>query len=796
VSSPTRFRGIALAAAALLWPTLALCQDQEPPPAPPRPGPVVPGISPNPFPSSTINRAQQTANPAAQTPRATTPTGPPTVYGGLSLNNVSLTEVIDLLARQLKINYILDPRVKGGVILNTYGETKDIDTRSLLETILRINGFGIVKQGDLYRIVPLADISHLPVPPETKTDSNSIPEDDRTMLNLVFLKYVTADELVKVLEPFEGENARIYTYAAANLLLMLDSHRNMRRLMDLVAMFDSDQIANQRVHVFPVKNGRPSDISKELENIVKSIALSDKNSPIKFLPIDRINTIIAVAPNPGAFKEVQTWLDKLDIPVKASAGGIKDYVYRVHYGDANTMACSIQALYGQLSGYAAAAYGGPQTSIMACMGAGMGGFGYGGGFGGGGFGGGGFGGGGFGGGGFGGGGFGGGGFGGGGFGGGGFGGGGIYGAGAGMYGGMYGGGAYGAGAGYGSPFSGGAAYSPAAATGAANAAASAPANATGGDLTGTYLGNAPGGIGIRGPRVIANPMNNTLLIQATAQEYESIEQLIRELDVPPRQVLIEAKIYSIDLSSSFSSSVTAALQSINASGSQKSTAASLMGSLVAGSTDTTSLSAAMLVGKSRELLGTVTLMESENKAKVLSSPAVIATDSIPASIMVGTTVPTLSSSTASGITGSVTTGIANASTGIGLNIVARVTPSGIVTMIINQNVSDPTQTTTSSIGSPSFDTKSVSTQVTVQDGDTIAIGGMIQETTTTSVTGIPVLDRIPYVGGLFGAKSYGKDRSELIIFLTPHVIFDSNQMTDATDELRDKIKLLRKDVKE
>ena len=141
---------------------------------------------------SRTTRANRTARP------------PPTVYGGLALNNASLTEVIDLLAQKLKINYILDPRVKGGVILNTYGETKDIDTRSLLETILRINGFGMVQQGDLYRIVPLTDISHLPIPPETKTDPNSIPEDDRTMLNLVFLKYVTADELAKVLEPFQG----------------------------------------------------------------------------------------------------------------------------------------------------------------------------------------------------------------------------------------------------------------------------------------------------------------------------------------------------------------------------------------------------------------------------------------------------------------------------------------------------------------------------------------------------------------------------------------------------------------
>ncbi|HEY3836458.1 MAG TPA: secretin N-terminal domain-containing protein, partial [Bryobacteraceae bacterium] len=345
-------------------------------------------------------------------------------------------------------------------------------------------------------------------------------------------------------------------------------------------------------------------------------------------------------------------------------------------------------------------------------------------------------------------------------------------------------------------YGGGAGYNPMAATNASNAAASAPAiaaaAAAGGDLTGTYLGNAPGGAGaVRGPRVIANPLNNTLLIQATPQEYENLQQLIEELDVPPRQVLIEAKIYSIDLSRAFDSDISGSLKAAPAG---TTTVASLLGSL--GADGSTTFSAATLVGRSRELLGTVTLLETEKRAKILSSPSVIASDSIPASIQVGTTVPTLSGSIASGVTGGVTQAVSNASTGIGLNIVARVTPSGIVTMIINQSVTDPTPTTTSNISSPSFDTKSVSTQVTVQDGDTIAIGGMIQESTNTTVNGIPILDRLPYVGALFGAKSYGKDRSELVIFITPHVIYDTNQMTDATDELRTNIKLLRKDVKE
>src|SRR5579863_6016140 len=202
----------------------AAAQQPQPTPPPTRlyPNQVQPQL-PRPIP---IAPQPSPSSPAAA-PAASQPSGTPTVYGGLALNYASLTEVIDLLARQLKINYILDPRVKGGVILNTYGETKDIDTRSLLETILRINGFGMVKQGELYRIVPLTDISHLPLPPEQM--SKDIPDDDRTMLNLVFLKYVTVDELSKVLEPFIGENSRMYSYAPANLLFILDSRRNMRR---------------------------------------------------------------------------------------------------------------------------------------------------------------------------------------------------------------------------------------------------------------------------------------------------------------------------------------------------------------------------------------------------------------------------------------------------------------------------------------------------------------------------------------------------------------------------------------
>jgi general secretion pathway protein D len=84
----------------------------------------------------------------------------------------------------------------------------------------------------------------------------------------------------------------------------------------------------------------------------------------------------------------------------------------------------------------------------------------------------------------------------------------------------------------------------------------------------------------------------------------------------------------------------------------------------------------------------------------------------------------------------------------------------------------------------------------VQDGDTVAIGGIIQETNAETSSGIPVLHRLPYVGALFGSKSISKDRSELVIFLTPRVIYDTNQVMEATQELKDQMQKLKKIYRE
>jgi len=299
----------------------------------------------------------------------------------------------------------------------------------------------------------------------------------------------------------------------------------------------------------------------------------------------------------------------------------------------------------------------------------------------------------------------------------------------------------------------------------------------------------------RGPRVIPNPMDNTLLIQSTPQEWEQIQKLLIELDVPPRQVLIEAKVYEVNLNGALAGGVTSYLQMIGAAGPS---VHQLLGS--AASTGL-SLSAGMLIGRSRELMSFLSAQESSGQARIISNPSVIATDSIAASITVGQDVPTLAAQGVSPVQGAGTNYFTNTrqtrSTGVGLNITARVNPSGIVTMMINQEVSAPQPPEAGAfIQSPSFTKRNVQTQVTVSDGDTVAIGGIIQETEGSSSAGVPFLNRIPGLGLLFGAKSINKARTEMVVFLTPRVIYDTNQIAEATEELKSKLRKLTKIIQE
>jgi general secretion pathway protein D len=750
---------------------------------------------------ASLAQAPPAQAPAAQTPAAQAPApapapaapAPQVSAADLALQNAALGEVVDRLARQL--HYILVPPpggLVGTVTINSYGETKSLDARNLLDMILRINGYAGQQEGEEYRVFKMVDAMHQPIPIQ-QLAGHDIQEDDQIMLNLVFLKYITVDELSKVLDELKGENAKVLTYAPANLLFILDNRRNMKRLMDLIAQFDSDTFINQRVRTYELEHARPSDVQKDLEGVLKAISLDNKTVTVHFLPIDRINLLIAVAPNAGVFETIDEWITKFDIPATVAAGAVDTYVYSVRYGRNDCLAQALNQLFSPAigaGGMYGSGYGGPVAGAPVGAynyGYGQGGSGaYAGSYGGG----------------------------------------GAYGSTGGM-GGSYGGSTYGntnsfnptfggsggcggssgmgggvAGSAYGAygqpAFGGYAAQTPLMGAVPTTAAGQLAAGVAG--AAGTAAGGAAATPQQPPVRIVALSFDNKLMIQADPQRYQSILKMLEQLDHPPRQILLDAKIYSIDLTDQFASGVAAYFQNKSAglpSGiSGLAPYAALSGGAV-------TLTGGMMVSASRQLLGSLTLNENIGHVHILSEPSLIATDSIPATINVGTQVPVLTSQVGTplqlGGTNAFTQNISGVSTGITLNVNARVNPSGVVTLIIDQENSSPTSGGSSSSGSqnltPSFSQQVVQTQITMQDGDTIAVGGLIGETTNSSVNGIPLLSRLPYIGALFGTKSYTHERTELILFMTPHVIYDSTDLLEASDELVAKVKKLQKYIK-
>jgi len=673
----------------------------------------------------------------------------------LNLTGATLQEVIDILARQLKMNYILDPAVRGTVTINTYGELQVPDAMPLLETILRMNGFVAVKVGPLYRIVPSKDAVRLPIQPTA--DQKNIPEDERMTLHLVALRYVTAVDISKVISPFLGEGAVMTVLDTGNLLLIQDNARSMRRTLDLLALFDNDSFAKQRVRIFEVKNSQASQLVRELDGIFGAYALSDKSSAVKFLPIERISSLLVVSPNPNVFDEVKQWIDRLDKPV--TIGGIQNFVYKVQYGWADQLAATILTLYGvpNFGGYGGG-YGG----------------GYDGGYGGGGYGGGGYG----------------------GQFGGGYGGGGMRGGGG--RGGMGMGGGMGGGGNIQVP---GVVQAPAPGAPAAVAPQGAAGAAT--DRTGTYLGAQPGatnqatGIGGSMVRIVPDAVNNLIIVQSTQQEWEVIRKTLAQLDLSPRQVLIDAQIYEVSLTDAFSSGVSAYLRDRGATTGGALGTRKLVGDIGGGAI---SLTIGHLIGQTRELAAFLNLQQSNGRSKVVSAPSVIATDNIAATINVGTEIPVLTSQglaggAQSGGTSLFTNTVSSRSTGVILSVTARVNASGIVTLIINQEVSAPLPLG-GGIQSPSIQKRSVQTQVTVEDGSTIAIGGIMQENNLYGTSRVPVLGKIPILGAVFGSTSISKQKTELIILMTPRVIYDENEIKDASEDLKSRLRGLRKIMKD
>ena len=270
-------------------------------------------------------------------------------------------------------------------------------------------------------------------------------------------------------------------------------------------------------------------------------------------------------------------------------------------------------------------------------------------------------------------------------------------------------------------------------------------------------------------RIIVNEFNNSLIIQSTEADYRFLLQTIKQLDVLPRQVLIEGRIYSVDLTDNLSFGVAAFLRSRQTEG--PATTGSISGPGDGGAGGAFSAVTRAIIGEARELEATINALRSQTNVELVEAPRLMAVDGMQASINVGAEVPVTTSSYGNPLGGlggaqNFVSSIQFRPTGTTLLIMPRISAGGIVTMDLAIEVSSATGAALT----PTINRSYVETSLIVRDGQTVAIAGVISDSVNQSRSRVPLLGDIPILGALFGQTTKDRRRAELIVFITPYVI--------------------------
>lgn len=753
--------------------------------------------------------AAPAAAPAADTP------GDDAIV--LNFEKADIREVVHSLAGALGINYLLDPRVEGQVTIRTAptGKIPRSDLFPIFNQILRSIGIAAVKVGEVYNIMPIA---------EAKTRVNASPSnlpgmtaDDLFVIELVPVKNVAAQEMVNLLEPFITPGGDVYAYPRANVLIITDIATNVDRLREMVDLLDRDSFKLLKAKIFKITHANIEDLGAELLSVLDTYGITGEAAQergVYVIPLLRLNSIAVLAFNDEMFKAVDYWMRLLDVPPDDELTRTVR-VYNVQNAKAADLAAVLNELYGGGSGSNAGGPGAPQRGQPGFGGAGavggvrgLGGGGAGGTGGAGGFGG--------------------------------SGGGGRLGGGrasgglgsaqqiGGSSSGSLGRGSSG---GFGSTGGGGSSRTLGGSSSGARRGAQS-AGALGGQQGGAS-GGAAGFVisGGEGPlsmfknevRIVADEIANAIVILATKRDYEQVLKVLRDLDVVPRQVVIEVLIAEVSLNKQMEMGLQTTLANPPAVGSvprptaqptstpnateTASSAASLLNSIAAGTgpggtvdellkrlinIDSTGALTAIITDQSSFRI-TLTALAQANRLKVLASPHILTADNREASIHIGTEIPILTSqANIAGIQGSngstaLVNNVQYRSTGVILTVLPQVNADGLVNLQVRQEVSEVDNSFSSATGSPAFTTREAETTAVVQNGDSLLIGGIIQESTSRGRSGVPYLMDLPVVGRLFRVDTDNVRRVELIILLTPHVIRNRSESLLVTEQYKDRL---------
>jgi general secretion pathway protein D len=657
----------------------------------------------------------------------------------LNFENAPVASVAKvILGDVLGVGYTIDPRVQGTVTLASVRPVPKADALYVLENALRMSGVALVRdRGGSYRLLPAAEAVG-------GIDRGRSAEAGQG-ISVVPLRYVSAQTVFKLLDAFGVKANTLRPDVARNTLIITGSGSDRGAAIDTILSFDADWMRGQSVGIFPVRNSTPEPIIAEIEKIMDSGDGGLSQSVIKFQPIGRLNSILVVSQKPEYLKRAGVWIARLD---KSDTEGVNLKAYPLRYGNSKQIVALLtEMLTGSRAGGGALDNASSQISP----------------------------------------------------------GGGISVSSS--------GGSVAALSGL-PPSTGASGAYPGMNTGGAGAGGSlgaraAPAAAVGGQdnppaaagLPGAGARSAGGGAILPNVRITADVTNNAVLVYADQESQRVVEQTIRQIDRPQRQIAIEATIAEVTLNDTLNYGVQFFLASQKGSISNTISGVASSGTTaIEPASNAVNAAAGALLG--RVLPGFNFLIGSENSprvildalhgvtnVKVLSNPSLVVLDNQVATLQVGDQVP-FSTGTATVLTANntVVNTIDYKNTGIILRVLPRANSNGNVVLDIEQEISNVAAgSSTAPTLTPTISQRRVKSSISVVSGQTVLLAGLISESENKQRQGIPLLDSIPGVGDAFSHQNTLRTRTELILFIRPTVIKDAVDAHVIAEEMRTKM---------
>jgi general secretion pathway protein D len=651
---------------------------------------------------------------------------------------------------------LLDPAIQGSVTAVTPNSMSKDEIFSLCNLILKSKNAALIRDQGIYQIVPITSalknnlkfIDHLPEDADLGTPGASgvaadpvtapprEPEDPlapRLATHVIHVEFVPVKDLLDVLNLIVT-GGDIITYERQNILIVTDYADNIARIQELIRMLDKSFLDPDLVELVKIEYNAAVDVADDLKKIFGSGSGEATTSGISFLPLERMNAIFVVASTKRGLAEAKRWIKDLD---SNSSQKYQTFVYAVQNSTASDIAMMITALFGGEGDYS----GSERTTTS---------------------------------------------------------------GGGGTLSGLN-----------------------SRTDGSSNSSGSSNSrNSSGGmsSLFGSQSLSSSGynqgtgssfGSGQRlGPQIntssqtvtssilrggtfsalqdvvhlINDDTNNVLYIQATPADYRYIEGTIKKMDVLPRQVRIDAQIYEVHLTDDLMYGFNGEMAARGAT--------NLLTTSGISDSGVGSFSSFAYFGN-RQITVALEAMKTKTNVKILESPSLLAKDGQQSKFQVGAEVPYIAGNSYFE-SGNSVANINYRDTGVIMYAIPKISASGSVTLELTLEVSSVGRATT--IGSegttPVFQKTSVENIFSVSDGETVAIGGLIRDSDMFGRGGIPFLSDIPVIGGLFGATTKNKDRTELVILITPHVIKTTDEFQKATQELRDSLRNTHKFVDE